>query len=99
MDQLINANLKAFDYVMSASGLGNFSNTELEKALAGKQASASVALGLTRQYVNGQTTPTDIETMMQLVYLNFTNIKKDEKFIQFTDVYIESAAQEQRLDA
>jgi zinc protease len=73
------ANLKAFDYVMSASGLGNFSNTELEKALAGKQASASVALGLTRQYVNGQTTPTDIETMMQLVYLNFTNIKKDEK--------------------
>ena len=35
------ANIKMFDDVIEASGLGNFSHTELEKALAGKIASAS----------------------------------------------------------
>lgn len=73
------ANLKAFDDVIGASGLGNFSHTELEKALAGKIASASLSLGKTRQVVGGSSTPTDVETMLQLVYLYFTQINKDQE--------------------
>ena len=73
------ANIKMFDDVIEASGLGNFSHTELEKALAGKIASATLTLGTNRQYLNGSSTPKDVETMLQLVYLYCTNITKDQK--------------------
>ena len=73
------ANIKMFDDVVEASGLGNFTHTELEKALAGKIASASLSMSTYRQNVSGSSTPKDVETMLQLVYLYFTNIKKDQK--------------------
>ena len=73
------ANIKMFGDVVEASGLGNFSHTELEKAMAGKIASASLSMDDNRQYVNGSSTPKDVEAMLQLVYLYFTNIAKDQK--------------------
>ena len=73
------ANIKMFNDVVEASGLGNFSHTELEKALAGKIASASLSMGSNRVYVNGSSTPKDVETMLQLAYLYFNNIAKDQK--------------------
>ncbi|UKK48341.1 insulinase family protein [Prevotella sp. E9-3] len=73
------ANIKFFDDVIGASGLGNFSHTELEKALAGKIASASMTLGTQRANITGSSTPNDVETMLQLVYLYFTKINKDQE--------------------
>lgn len=74
------ANLNMFGDVIEASGLGGFSNTELKKALAGKIASAHIALGERKQTVSGSSTPKDMETMFQLIYLYFTNkIQKDQK--------------------
>jgi zinc protease len=73
------ANIKMFDDAIDASGLGNFSHTELEKAMAGKIASASMALGTERANITGSSTPNDVETMLQLVYLYFTNINKDQE--------------------
>ena len=73
------ANIKMFNNVIDASGLGNFSHTELEKALAGKIASASLSIEANRVRVNGSSTPKDVETMLQLAYLYFTNIAKDQK--------------------
>ena len=87
-------NLKMFDDVIAASGLGNFSHTELEKALAGKIASASYSLSAYRQHINGSSTPKDVETMLQLVYLYFTNINKDQKsfdnLMQTTEVTLKN---------
>ena len=71
-------NLQLFGTVMGTCGLGNFSNTELQKALYGKQANVSVDLDNYYTQVGGHTVPKDIETLMQLLYLNFTNVKKDE---------------------
>jgi zinc protease len=59
--------------------LGNFSHTELEKALAGKIASAHLTLNTDRANISGSSTPNDVETMLQLVYLYFTNINKDQE--------------------
>ena len=76
------ANIKAFSDVIEASGLGNFSHTELEKALAGKIAGASLSISDYRQNINGSSTPKDVETMLQLVYLYMTgNIKKDQQSV------------------
>ncbi len=73
------ANIKMFDGVIEASGLGNFSHTELEKAMAGKVASLSLSLSNYRQNVSGSSTPKDVEAMLQLLYLTFTNINKDQQ--------------------
>ena len=75
-------NLKVFDDVIGYSGLGNFSSTELTKALAGKEVNADATMGNTRQYVTAHSTPKDLETMMQMQYLYFTAINKDEKQFQ-----------------
>jgi zinc protease len=73
------ANINMFDDVIEASGLGNFNHTELGKALAGKIAGASASLRSRRVMISGQSTPTDVETMLQLVYLYFTKINKDQE--------------------
>jgi len=76
------SNLKAFNDVIGYSGIGVFSSNELTKALAGKEVNADATLGNTRQYVTAHSTPKDIETMMQMQYLYFTAINKDEKQFQ-----------------
>ena len=76
-EDLVNA--KVFDMAIGASGLGNFSNTELEKALAGKQANANLQLFNLHEGLSGSSTPKDLETLFQLTYLYFTDVRKDEK--------------------
>ncbi len=73
------ANTGLFDLVVMQSGLGNFSNQELEKAMAGKQASASLSLDTYTESLSGQSTIKDLETMFQLAYLRMTDIRKDDK--------------------
>ncbi len=64
--------------VMSQSGLGKFSATELNKQLAGKSAWASTAVAAYEHAINAGGSPKDIETILQLVYLNFTSPRFDE---------------------
>ena len=71
--------LKLFDTGVEASGLGNFSNNELQKTLYGKQVAVSVGMGNYYQYMNGNCVPKDLETEMQLIYLHFTQLKADNE--------------------
>ena len=91
-------NLKVFDQVIGYSGIGNFSSNELTKALAGKEVNADASLGNTRQYVTAHSTPKDIETMMQMQYLYFTAINKDEKQYQNLLTSLEMALKNKGLD-
>lgn len=81
--------LGAYDYIAGSCGLGNFSVTELQKALAGKKANANPSLGLYTRSLNAYSTPKDVETMMQLSYLYFTDMRKDEKACQSTIAQLE----------
>jgi len=73
------ANMNMVDAAVEMSGLGNFSATELEKALAGKQASAEFSMNEDYDEISGRSTVKDVETMFQLLHLKFTNPSKDEK--------------------
>lgn len=75
-------NLNVFNDVIGSSGLGNFSTTELRKALAGKVANCDLSMGERRMSVSGSAVKKDLETLLQLTYLYFTNIKKDEENFQ-----------------
>lgn len=59
-------------------GLGNFSIVDLEKILAGKNATVSYEIDDKTEAINGDCSPKDLETMMQLTYLTFTAPRKDE---------------------
>ncbi len=63
--------------VSSMSGVGKFSVTELRKQLSGKSATVQPSVGEYASAVNASCSPKDIETMLQLVYLNFTQPRFD----------------------
>jgi len=64
--------------VMQQSGIGKFSAIELNKQLSGKSAYASVGVGEYEHSVNAGGSPKDIETILQLMYLNFTSPRFDQ---------------------
>lgn len=74
-DEIININV--LNAVAGIGGLGNFSNVDLEKVLAGKKASVNASVGSNTEGLNGNCSPKDFETMMQLVYLSFTAPRMD----------------------
>ncbi len=59
-------------------GLGNFSATDLPKVLAGKNASVRPGIGELSETIYANGSPRDLETMLQLVYLQFTAVRRDE---------------------
>jgi zinc protease len=68
--------------LISYSGLGAFKATELQKLLTGKLVSVSLGIGTYDEKINGTSAVKDIETMLQLTHLYFTNIRKDENAYQ-----------------
>ena len=64
--------------VMQQSGISKFSATDLAKQLSGKSAYASVNVGEYEHAVNAGGSPKDMETILQLVYLNFTAPRFDQ---------------------
>jgi len=70
--------VKMLNSVAGLGGLGNFSNVDLEKVLAGKKASISASVNSLTERVNGSCSPKDFETLMQLVYLTFTAPRMDD---------------------
>ncbi|MCD8167461.1 MAG: insulinase family protein [Bacteroides sp.] len=64
--------------LLQLGGVANFSRTDLEKLLAGKKAGISLNVSNAQETVNGSCSPQDIETMLQLLYLSFTDLRYDE---------------------
>jgi zinc protease len=63
--------------VTSAMGLGQFSPTDLSKALAGKNASADLVFSPIADGLRGSSSVKDVETMLQLTYLQCTAPRGD----------------------
>jgi len=63
--------------VAQSSGLGAFSATELPKVLTGKTASTNLNISSLTESVSGSSSTKDVETMLQLVNLRFTNPRLD----------------------
>jgi len=64
--------------LINSSGVGDFDETTLQKVLTGKQVSLSTSIGDLSQGMRGTSTPKDLETFFQLIYLYITAPRKDE---------------------
>ena len=64
--------------IITQSGLGDYDYTGLQKKLSGNTAKLSPYINELREGVNGNCSPKDLETMLQLNYLYFTKIRRDE---------------------
>ena len=65
------------DYVVPAGGVGRFSDVTLDKMLAGKAVAVRPFINELTGGMGGGSTPQDLETMFQLLYLRFTQPRAD----------------------
>lgn len=73
--------LALLDDVIGASGLGNFTQIELAKAMAGVQASVDFSIDGRSERLEGEAVPKDLRKMFELAYLRFQQPLRDEKTV------------------
>lgn len=64
--------------VVAQMGVGKFTPTDIQKTLAGRTASAFPRISNLTEGINGNSSAADVEVMLQLVHLYFTQPRKDE---------------------
>ncbi|MCF2503052.1 insulinase family protein [Dyadobacter sp. CY107] len=64
-------------YLIQSGGVGPYNQTQLQKFLAGKTASAGPYVSELTEGIGGSTSPKDLETTLQLIYAYFTAPRKD----------------------
>ncbi len=76
------------------SGIGEFSQTQLKKQLTGKQMQLNPWVSDEEEGFSGNSSVKDFETMLQLLYLNFTMPRQDEEafggYIQRLNAYLKN---------
>jgi len=60
------------------AGIAGLDKNELQKFMTGKIANVRPYIGRDSEGMRGSATPKDLETLFQLIHLNFTSINKDE---------------------
>ncbi len=63
--------------IVAQSGFGPFNQMQLQKQLAGKVVRVNMGIGELTEAFYGSTTPQDLKTMLQLLYLEFTAPRED----------------------
>ena len=71
----------AADLIPATSGVGRFTVIDLQKYLAGKQVSVAPSIDDLSQGISGSASQRDVDTMLQLVYLYFTQPRLDTALV------------------
>ncbi|WP_081819335.1 pitrilysin family protein [Prevotella sp. HUN102] len=74
-------NFQLLSTAINEAGVGEFTNTQLEKMLSARIVRIAPSIGQETQSINGSSSVKDLKTLMELTYLYFTSPRKDaEKF-------------------
>jgi zinc protease len=68
--------------IMSQGGVSKLSDTQLDKALAGKVAQVYTYVGELTEGLGGNTTPKDLETALQLMHAYATQPRRDDEVVK-----------------
>jgi zinc protease len=82
MDQEEPFILQEINSLMTLGGVGNFSAIDLPKILAGKRVRVNPSISNYTEGISGNCSVKDLETMLQLTYLYFNNMRSDEEAFQ-----------------
>ena len=82
MDQSDPYTLQEINSLATLGGVGNFSAIDLPKVLAGKNVRVNPNVGTYTEGVSGNCSVKDLETMLQLTYLYFNNLRTDDEAFQ-----------------
>ncbi len=63
--------------IITSMGVGDFSPVDLKKSLAGKTVNVAPSFGPSSDGMSGSSSVKDVESMMQLIYLYFTDPRMD----------------------
>jgi len=67
------------DDLADIGGVGDFDADTLQKVLAGKQVRVSTSIAETTEGLSGNGSVKDLETLMQLIHLRLTAVRKDDQ--------------------
>ena len=79
LDDRYVAEIKMMDDAASVGGLANFSATSLKRNLAGKNVEVAFSTGTFNEQIRGKSSVKDLEVLMQLIHMNFTNVRQDDE--------------------
>ena len=82
LDQSKASSIKFIPYADSRRGLNDYSSSDIQKYLAGKQATVSFGYDSYTRELSGITTVKDLPTLMELIYATFTGYNITEKDFQ-----------------
>jgi zinc protease len=78
--------------VVATMGLNDMSPVDVRKVLAGKSASVSLGYSQYSDNIGGSAGAADVETMLQMLYLKFTGVRRDEDlYTSFLGKQVEGA--------
>lgn len=84
--------------IIASSGVGGFTQAQLDKKLAGKNVSVSPYISDVAAGISANATPRDFETAMQLIYEYFTQPRKDTAIWQSNITQTKSLLANRSLD-
>ncbi|MDL2354861.1 MAG: insulinase family protein [Pseudomonadota bacterium] len=85
-------NARYANAVVGTMGIKDMSPLDMQKVMAGKTAAVTTGFGSYTDTVGGFAGSIDIETMLQMLYLKFTNVRRDEDlYASFLGKQVESA--------
>jgi len=70
------------DAVVNGCGFGQYSPTDLQKVLSGKNVRVSPYITSLEEGLNGSASPDDMESMFQLIYLAYTSPNQNKELFQ-----------------
>ncbi|MCM1451193.1 MAG: insulinase family protein [Clostridium sp.] len=85
-------------YAASQHGLGDYTSTDMQRYLSGKQANVSLSLDDYNREVTGSSTVKDLPTLMELIYMTFTDFAINEQEYKAMQNMISSALANQALN-
>ena len=85
-------NARYANAIVASMGLQDYSPLDLSKVLAGKAAAVTMGLAAYSEVLGASSGATDIETMLQLLWLRFDAVRRDEGLFQsFIGKQVEAA--------
>ncbi|WP_184546975.1 M16 family metallopeptidase [Mucilaginibacter sp. FT3.2] len=95
-DDFTSANMASS--IIASSGIAQFNQGMLDKKMAGKNVNISPYISEFAQGITGSSSPADFETALQLIYLYFTQPRKDNDIWQSTIAQTKSVLANRGLD-